>query len=101
MGTKASKVEQHFPAILELIASGVPITRALKADPTFPGKPTFTTFVFHPDHPDRRRRLEDAQLQGKQLRSWSNYTEEQFDRSLGIVEASDLSIHLKHLKIGE
>src|ERR1700730_1488256 len=98
MGTKVSKVEQHFDAILALVANGVPIIRALKSDPRFPVKPTWITFVFHPDFPERRKRLEAAQLAGKESRSWTIYTEAQFDRSLGMVEASDLSIHLKHLK---
>ncbi|MGY4572595.1 hypothetical protein [Bradyrhizobium sp. USDA 3256] len=98
-----SKVEQYFDEILALVEGGMTIKEVLQSRPEFPPKPTFKSYVYGPpDRPaDRRARLEAAKATGKAARAGHykvlHLTEQQYERSLEIVFASDPSISLQNL----
>jgi hypothetical protein len=97
----ASKVEQHFDAICELVASGVTIRDALASRPEFPAHPTFKCYAYHVDHPNRRKQLAAAQENAKLTRSKAyrptRHTEAQYDRCLKIISESDPSVPVRDL----
>jgi hypothetical protein len=100
----ASKVEKHFGAILDLVASGLPIERALKSRPEFPIKATWKCYAYDKRFPERRARLNEASEQGRieQAKRYKStvYSDADFDRSLKIIFNSDPDIRLVDLEFG-
>ena len=85
-----SKVEQHFAAILALVADGMSIKAALRSRPEFPMKATWKSYAYDNRFPERRERAEAANAAGKAARAargftLQHYTNDQYERSLQII----------------
>lgn len=88
----SSMVEQHFDAIVALVAGGMSIPKALASNPAFPKQQTFKWFAYHKGFPERGRRVAEAQAEGKAVRDQTyrvqHYTEAQYERSLSILHGT-------------
>lgn len=71
-----SKVEPYFDEIIALVADGVPVAAALRQRPEYPALATWKLYAFDKRFPDRRRRLENAQVQGSSDGRSARYADE-------------------------